>query len=129
MEIILLFGVFAAVAVALAAIGLYGVISYAVTQRTQEIGIRMALGAQTRDVLKLIIGQGLVLTLSGIALGSLMALGLTRLLSGLLFGVGARDPLTFATTALMLTFVALLACWIPARRAAKVDPLTSLRCE
>jgi len=78
--------------VALAAVGLYGVISYAVTQRTQEIGIRMALGAQARDVLKLIIGQGLVLTLAGIALGSLMALGLTRLLSGLIFGVGARAP-------------------------------------
>jgi putative ABC transport system permease protein len=128
-SLMLLLGIFAAVAVALAAVGLYGVISYAVTQRTQEIGIRMALGAQTRDVLKLIIGQGLVLTLAGIALGSLMALGLTRLLSGLIFGVGARDPLTFITTALMLTFVALLACWIPARRATKVDPLTSLRCE
>jgi putative ABC transport system permease protein len=128
-SLILLFGVFAAIAIALAAIGLYGVISYAVTQRTQEIGIRMALGAQARDVLKLIIGQGLVLTLAGIALGSLMALGLTRLLSGLLFGVGASDPLTFITTALTLTFVALLACWIPARRAAKVDPMTSLRCE
>ncbi|HKX30298.1 MAG TPA: FtsX-like permease family protein [Blastocatellia bacterium] len=128
-SLMVILGAFAAMAMTLAAIGLYGVISYAVTQRTPEIGIRMALGAQARDVLRLIVRQGLVLTLAGLILGLLMALGLTRLLSGWLFEVGANDPLTFTAIALVLTLVALLACWIPARRAARVDPMTALRCE
>jgi putative ABC transport system permease protein len=123
----ILVGIFAAVALILAAIGIYGVISYSVSQRTGEIGIRMALGAQPRDVLKLIVGQGLILTVIGLALGLAGALALTRLMAGLLFGVSATDPLTFAVIALLLTSVALLASYIPARRAMKIDPLTALR--
>ncbi len=120
---------FGVIALALACIGLYGVMSYAVARRTSEIGIRMALGAQKRHVLSLVMGQGLWVTLAGLGIGLLGALGLTRFLSSLLYGVRPTDPLTFLVALLILTSTALLACYIPARRAARVDPMIALRHE
>ncbi|HEV2667635.1 MAG TPA: ABC transporter permease [Blastocatellia bacterium] len=124
-----LLGVFGLLALVLALVGLSGLIAYSVSQRTREIGVRMALGAGTRDVLKLVIGEGMLLTLIGMTVGLASALGLTRFLSDLLYGVSAIDPLTFGVIALLLVGVALLACWLPARRATKVDPMVALRCE
>jgi putative ABC transport system permease protein len=124
-----LLSVFGAIALILAAIGIYSVMAYAVEQRVHEIGIRMALGARSGDVLKMVIVQGMRLALVGVALGLVAALALTQMIKGLLFGVAPADPLTYGALAVLLTLVALLACYIPARRAANMDPLVSLRVE
>jgi putative ABC transport system permease protein len=120
---------FGLLALALSAVGIYGVLSYAVTERTREMGIRLALGARPQDLLKLVVGQGMILTLFGLVIGVCAAFALTHLIEKLLFGISATDPLTFVVIPLLLASVALLACWIPARRATRVDPLATLRYE
>jgi len=124
-----LFSIFAALALTLGAIGIYGVLSFLVSNRTREVGIRVAVGAQKRDVLWSILKEGGKFSLAGIALGAVAALLLTRALSSQLYGVSVTDPLTFGAVPLLIAMVVLLACYIPARRAASVDPMTALRCE
>jgi putative ABC transport system permease protein len=126
---LLLIGLFAMLAVLIAAVGLYGVISYTVAQRTREMGIRVALGAQRGDILRLVVGKGMLLTFLGVVLGLGGAYVLTRLLVSLLVQVTPTDPVTFAATAALLAMIALLACYVPARRAARVDPMIALRYE
>jgi ABC-type antimicrobial peptide transport system permease subunit len=123
----LVLGIFSATALALAVIGIYGVLAYSVAQRRQELGIRLALGAERGDILRLVVRQGLKLAIAGIAIGLIAALLLTRLISGMLYKVGALDLTTFALAPLIFLFIALLASYLPAQRATKVDPMEALR--
>ena len=125
----LLLSIFAAVALLLAAVGIYGVMSYSVNQRTRELGVRMALGAGTGDLLRLVVRQGLILAVIGLILGLGAALALNRVMASLLFEVTSTDPATFAGLSLLLVVIATIACLVPALRAARVDPVTALRCE
>jgi ABC-type antimicrobial peptide transport system permease subunit len=127
--LLLLVGAFAASALVLVSVGLYGVIAFFVTRRTQEIGIRMAIGANRSSILRLVVGEGLRLAIAGVAVGVIASLMMARLLSSLLFGVSPADPLTFSAIVLLLVLVTLAACFIPARRAMRVDPVTALRYE
>ena len=124
---LVLFGLFSALALVLAAVGLYGVVAYTAGQRTREFGIRMALGARATNVLWLVLGEGLKLALAGVAIGLAAAIALTRLLAKLLFGVSPTDPLTIVSVAMVLAFVATVACWLPARRATRIPPIEALR--
>jgi putative ABC transport system permease protein len=124
-----LLGCFAAVALVLASVGLFGVLAYLVSQRTRDIGIRLALGAARHDIVKLIVGQGMMLALGGAVLGITVALASARVMQSLLFSVSPRDPVTFAAVPLVLIAIALVACYLPARRAMRVDPLVALRSE
>jgi ABC-type antimicrobial peptide transport system permease subunit len=126
---LVMLGIAGAMALLLGTVGLYGVLAYSVSQRTREIGIRMALGAQRKDVMRLFLGEGMFVVVIGLAIGLAGSLTLTRFLSSLLFGVTATDPLTFASVSVVLAIVALAACHIPARRAIRVDPMVALRCE
>jgi len=126
---LILIGIFGAIALTLAAVGLYGVMAYSVTQRSHELGIRIAVGASPRDILRLVLGQGIRMTLLGAGIGLVVSLAVTRALSSLLFGVSATDPLTFIAVPVVLAFVAALACYLPARRAMRVDPIIALRYE
>jgi putative ABC transport system permease protein len=122
-----LLGAFAVIALVLSTAGLYGVISYTISQRTRELGIRMALGAQPSDVVKLVVRQGVVLAALGVGAGLVGAFGLSRLLERLIYGVSTRDPLTFGSLALLMGAIALLATWMPARRASRVDPIIAIK--
>jgi ABC-type antimicrobial peptide transport system permease subunit len=122
-------GFFSLFALSLACLGLYGVLSFSVVQRTREIGVRVALGAQRRDVLSLVVGAGLKLTLTGLALGLIAAMAATRLVASMLYGVTPTDPLTLIGGSVLMLTVAAFASWLPARRAAKFDPMAALRCE
>jgi putative ABC transport system permease protein len=126
---LVMLGIAGAMSIALGVIGIYGVLSYTVSQRRREIGIRLALGAQQENVLGMVMGSGARMALVGVAIGVVVALALTRWMSSLLFGVTAHDPLTYSLVALLLFVVALSACWIPARRATRVDPMVALRYE
>jgi putative ABC transport system permease protein len=124
-----LLGLFGLLALALAGIGIYGVMAYAVTQRTQEIGIRMALGAARAEIIRMVVKQGMILAITGLIVGGLASAALSRLVAGLLFGVSATDPKVFGAVSLILAAVAFIACYLPARRATKIDPLVALRIE